>query len=137
MLEEIINIKSEKSDLRNFGIIVGIILLIISGFLFWKEKESFQIFLAIGITLFFTAIAIPVVLKPLYWIWMIFAVIIGWFMTRLILSLLFYVVFTSIGLTLRFFGKQFLELRWDKSKDSYWNYKIKKQYKKTDYERQF
>ena len=52
MLEEIKNIKSEKSDLRNFGIIVGIILLIISGFLFWKEKESFQIFLAIGITLF-------------------------------------------------------------------------------------
>ena len=46
MLEEIKNIKSEKSDLRNFGIIVGIILLIISGFLFWKEKESFQIFLA-------------------------------------------------------------------------------------------
>ena len=137
MFEEIKNIKSKKSDLRNFGITVGIILLIISGFLFWKEKESFQIFLAIGITLFLTAIAIPFVLKPVYWIWMIFAIILGWFMTRVILSLLFYVVFTSIGLTLRFFGKQFLELRWDKSKESYWNYKIKKKYKKSDYERQF
>ena len=105
MLEEIKNIKREKSDLRNFGIFVGIILLIFSGFLFWKEKESFQIFFAIGITLFLTAIAIPSVLKPVYWIWMIFAIILGWFMTRLILSLLFYVIFTSIGLTLRFFGK--------------------------------
>ena len=105
MFEEIKNIKSEKSDLRNFGIIIGIVLLIISGFLFWKEKESFQIFLAIGITLFLTATAIPAVLKPVYWIWMIFAIILGWFMTRLILSLLFYVVFTSIGLTLRFFGR--------------------------------
>ena len=121
MLEEIKNFKSEKSDLRNFGITVGIILLIISGFLFWKEKESFQIFLAIGITLFFTAIAIPFVLKPVYWIWMIFAIILGWFMTRLILSLLFYIILTPIGLTLRLFGKQFLELRWDKSKNSYWN----------------
>ena len=137
MLEEIKNIKSKKSDLRYFGITIGIILLVISGFLFWKEKESFQIFLTIGITFLLTAVAIPVILKPVYWIWMIFAVILGWFMTRVILSLLFYVVFTSIGLTLRFFGKQFLELRWDKSKDSYWNYKIKKQYKKTDYERQF
>ena len=137
MLEEIKNIKSEKSDLRNFGIIVGIILLIISGFLFWKEKESFQIFLAIGITLFLTAIAIPGVLKPVYYIWMIFAIILGWFMTRLILSLLFYVVFTSIGLTLRFFGKQFLELRWDKSKESYWNFRINEHLKKENYEKQF
>ena len=137
MLEEIKNIKSEKSDLRNFGIIVGIILLIISGFLFWKEKESFQIFLAIGITLFLTAIAIPFVLKPVYWIWMIFAIILGWFMTRVILSLLFYVVFTSIGLTLRFFGKQFLELRWDKSKESYWNFRTNEHQKKENYEKQF
>ena len=137
MFEEIKNIKSEKSDLRNFGIIVGIILLLISGFLFWKEKESFQIFLAIGITLFLTAIAIPFVLKPVYWIWMIFAVILGWFMTRVILSLLFYVVFTSIGLTLRFFGKQFLELRWDKSKESYWNFRTNDHLQNENYEKQF
>ena len=137
MFEEIKNIKSEKSALRNFGIIVGIIFLIISGFLFWKEKESFQIFLAIGITLFLTAIAIPFVLKPVYWIWMIFAIILGWFMTRVILSLLFYVVFTSIGLTLRFFGKQFLELRWDKSKESYWNFRTNKHLQNENYEKQF
>ena len=137
MLEEIKNIKSEKSDLRNFGIIVGIILLIISGFLFWKEIESFQIFLAIGITLFLTAIAIPAVLKPVYWIWMIFAIILSWIMTRVILSLLFYVVFTSIGLTLRFFGKQFLELRWDKSKESYWNFRTNEHLQNEDSEKQF
>ena len=137
MLEEIKNIKSEKSDLRKFGITIGVILLIIAGFLFWKEKESFQIFLAIGITLFLTAIALPSVLKPVYWIWMIFAIILGWFMTRLILSLLFYVVFTSIGLTLRFFGKQFLELRWDKSKESYWNFRTKEHLQNENYEKQF
>jgi hypothetical protein len=121
MFEEIKNIKSEKSDLRNFGFIIGIVLLIISGFLLWKEKESFQIFFVIGITLFFTTIATPVVLKPVYWIWMIIAIILGWFMTHLILSILFYFVFSSIGLTLRFFRKQFLELCWDKSKESYWS----------------
>ena len=137
MLEEIKNIKSKKSDLRNFGITIGMILLIISGFLFWKEKESFQIFLAIGIILFLTAIALPSVLKPVYWIWMIFAIILGWFMTRVILSLLFYVVFTSIGLTLRFFGKQFLELQWDKSKESYWNFRTNEQQQKENYEKQF
>jgi len=137
MLEEIKNIKSGKKDLRNFGITIGIILLLISGFLFWKEKESFQIFLAIGIILFLTAIALPSVLKPVYWIWMIFAIILGWFMTRVILSLLFYVIFTSIGITSRLFGKQFLELRWDNSKESYWNFRTNEHLKKENYKKQF
>jgi len=137
MIEEIKNIKCEKSDLRKFGITIGVILLIIAGFLFWKEKESFQIFLAIGIILFLTAIALPSVLKPVYWIWMIFATILGWIMTRVILSLLFYIIVTPIGLIPRFFGKQFLELRWDKSKESYWNYKNSHRISHKDLEKQF
>ena len=137
MFEEIKNIKSKKSDLRNFGITVGIILLIISGFLFWKEKESFQILLFFGITLFILGIAIPFILKPIYWVWMIFATILGWIMTRVILSLLFYIIVTPIGLIPRFFGKQFLELRWDKSKESYWNFRTNEHLKKENYEKQF
>ena len=137
MFEEIKNIKSEKSDIRNFGITLGIILLLISGFLFWKEKESYQIFSGIGITLSLIAIAIPSVLKPVYWMWMIFGIILGRIMTHVILSFLFYVIISPIGLTLRLFGKQFLELRWDKSKGSYWNYRTIKHLKMEDYEKQF
>jgi len=137
MLEEIKNIKSEKSDFRKFGITIGVILLIIAGFLFWKEKESFQILLTFGVIFFFLGIAIPFILKPIYWVWMIFATILGWIMTRVILSLLFYIIFTPIGLILRFFGKQFLELRWDKSKESYWNFRTNEHLKKENYEKQF
>ena len=137
MLEEIKNIKSEKSDLRKFGITIGLILLIIAGFLFWKEKESFQILLTFGVTFCILGIAIPFILKPIYWVWMIFATILGWIMTRVILSLLFYIIFTPIGLILRFFGKQFLELQWDKSKESYWNFRTNEHLKKENYEKQF
>lgn len=137
MIEEIKNIKSEKSDIRKFGITVGVILLIIAGFLFWKEKESFRLFITTGIILFAFGIAIPIILKPVYWIWMIFATILGWLMTRVILILLFYVIFTPIGLIPRLFGKQFLELRWDKSKGSYWNYRTVKHTRIKNYEKQF
>ena len=137
MLEEIKNIKSEKSDLRKFGIIIGVILLVIAGFLFWKEKESFQILLTFGVTLCILGIVIPFILKPIYWVWMIFATILGWIMTRVILNLLFYIIITPIGLIPRFFGKQFLELKWDKSKESYWNYRTIKHLKMEDYEKQF
>ena len=137
MLEEIKNIKSEKSDLRKFGITIGVILLIIAGFLFWKEKESFQILLTFGVTLCILGIVIPFILKPIYWVWMIFATILGWIMTRVILSLLFYIIVTPIGLIPRFFGKQFLELQWDKSKESYWNFRTSEQKQNGNYEKQF
>ena len=137
MLEEIKNIKSEKSDLRKFGITIGVILLIIAGFLFWKEKESFQILLTFGVTLCILGIVIPFILKPIYWVWIIFATILGWIMTRVILSLLFYIIVTPIGLIPRFFGKQFLELRWDKSKESYWNFRTNEHRQNENYEKQF
>ena len=137
MLEEIKNIKSEKSDLQKFGITIGIILIIIAGLLFWKEKESFQTFFIVGTLLCLLGLVIPAVLKPIYWGWMIFATILGWVMTRVILSLLFYIIVTPIGLILRFFGKQFLELKWNKSKDSYWNYRTTEKLNKGNYEKQF
>ena len=136
MIEEIKNIKSEKSDIRKFGITIGVILLIIAGFLFWKEKESFQILLTFGVTLCILGIVIPFILKPIYWVWMIFATILGWIMTRVILSLLFYIIFTPIGLILRLFGKQFLELKWNRTNCTYWNYRSDKP-EKGNYEKQF
>lgn len=137
MIEELKNIKSEKSDLRKFGITIGVILLIIAGFLFWKEKESFQLVFAIGIILFVSGITIPIIIKPVYWIWMIFAIILGWFMTRVILSLLFYMIFIPIGLISRLLGKQFIELRWNKNDSTYWNYRSPKQMNNASYEKQF
>jgi len=137
MIDDIRNIKGEKSDLRKFGVTMSIILIMIAGFLFWKEKESFQIFLTVGVVLCVLGLAIPVVLKPIYWGWMIFATILGWIMTRVILSLLFYVMITPIGLISRLFGKQFLELKWDKSQKSYWNKRKKLVRNKTYYEQQF
>jgi|TARA_Y100000310_G_C20294571_1_gene628745 hypothetical protein len=137
MIDEIKNIKIEEMDLRKFGIIVGTVLLIFVGLLLWKEKESFQLFLAIGIFLFVAGIAIPVILKPFYWLWMVFATILGWFMNRVILSLLFFVILTPIGLIARLFGKQFLGLKMDHSKQSYWNMKTAETSNIQNYEKQY
>ena len=137
MIEELNNIKNDKSDFSKFGITVGIILIIISGLLFWKAKESFQLFLIIGIILNLLGIMIPVLLKPLYWIWMILAVIMGWFMTNVILTLLYYTMLTPIGLISRLFGKQFLELQWKREDRSYWNYRSQDLIEKERYKKQF
>ena len=137
MIEEIKNIKSEKNDLRKFGITIGIILIMICGFLFLKQKESFQILLIVGTVLLILGIAIPVILKPIYWVWMVFATILGWIMTRVILIVLFYFVVTPISLVFRLSGKQFIDLSWNKRMSTYWKYRKRTDLFNNYYERQF
>ncbi|GBE16308.1 hypothetical protein BMS3Abin15_00121 [bacterium BMS3Abin15] len=137
LLEEIRNIKSEKKDLRNFGITIGIVLGILGGALWWKGKDTYNIFIILSLAFIFFGLVLPAALKPLQKAWMTFAVILGWFMTRLILSVLFYLVFTFIGWGARLFGKQFLDLKMDNSQKSYWISRKNKTLNRSDYERQF
>lgn len=137
LIEEIKNIKSGKKDLRNFGITIGIAFGVLAGLLWWKGKDTYTVFIILSLVFVFFGLALPSLLKPLQKVWMTLAVILGWFMTRLILSILFYFVFTGIGLGSRLFGKQFLDLKMDHSKKSYWSYRELKPFNKNDYEKQF
>ena len=137
LLDEIKNIKSEKKDLRNFGITFGVVLGLLSGLLWWKGKDTYSVFVILSIVFFLFGLVLPSLLKPLQKAWMMFAVIMGWFMTRLILSILFYIVFTFIGLVSRLFGKEFLKLTIDKSNKSYWIAREPVPFTKERYEKQF
>jgi len=135
--EEIKNIKETKKDLRKFGITVGVVLIIFAGFLFWKEKESFFYFGTIGLFLLLTGLFIPTVLRPLNKLWMILAILMGWVMTRIILTILYYLVLTPIKILAMLFRKNFLDLKLNKSAKSYWEIRKKSELRPSDYERQF
>jgi Saxitoxin biosynthesis operon protein SxtJ len=135
--EEIKNIKDDKNTLRKFGLTVGIVLLLVGIVLYLTGKSSAVVFGGVGVLLMLFGLILPNILKPLNKIWMILAVILGWFMSRLILFILFYIVLTPIGIFLRIIGKDFLNLRTDKNCDSYWEKREKTVSEKIDYERQF
>ena len=136
MLEEIKNIPYSKRDIRSFGITMGIILFIISGLLMYYNKEIYQVIGIIALTFVGLGLILPAVLKPLYFVWMTFAAILGWVMTRVILSLVFYLIITPIGLLTRLIGEDFLALKKTDS-DSYWNYRDSAEELNQDYEKQF
>ena len=137
MIEEIRNIKSSKKELRNFGFTIGIVLLLIAGVLFYKNNNLFISFAYIAVVFIVLGFLIPQLLKPIYFIWMIFAVVIGWIMTRLILSILFFVIISIIRLIAGIFGKSFLELNISKDSKSYWNHRFSDIEMSQDYEKQF
>lgn len=137
IIEEIKAIKSTKKELRNFGLVVGGVLIAIGAFLFWKERPTHPYFLILGAVLVVLGLILPAVLKPLQKVWMGFAVVMGFFMTRVILTILFFLVLTPIGLVAKLTGKRFLELKPDKAKESYWNIRETRTLDKKEYERQF
>ena len=135
--DEIKNIKESKKDLRKFGLTIGIIIILIAALLFWKQKPSFIYFFPVGLFLVLAGIFTPPLLRPLNKGWMIFSVLLGWVMTRVILSVLYYIILTPIGIIAKISGKKFLELKIDKSKESYWEKREKAEFNTADYERQF
>jgi hypothetical protein len=136
LLEEIKEIKSGKRDLRNFGLVMGVALGVLGGLLLWRGKDTYTYFFIVSAVFILLGLIIPSVLKPLQKIWMVFAVILGWFMTRLILSILFYAVFTSIRLISGLMGKKFLGSE-NISRESYWIKRDSTPFDKKNYERQF
>ncbi|MCL4538214.1 MAG: SxtJ family membrane protein [Bacteroidetes bacterium] len=137
LLEEIRQIKESKKDLRKFGLTVGPVLLAIGLYLFLRGRSSGAYWAATGILLIFLSIVAPVVLKPLNKGWMILAILLGWVMTRFILVILFYLVLTPTGLIARMFRKDFLDRRFDRTRNSYWQKREKNKFDPRDYERQF
>ena len=135
--EEFKNIKETKRDLRKFGLTVGGVLLIIGALLLYFEKPSAPYFGIIGAILFLSGIFSPQILKPLNKIWMGLAIVLGFFMSRLILTLLFYLVLTPIAIIAKLVGKKFMILKYNKSANSYWEKHSIIRKKQIDYERQF
>ncbi len=109
-----------KTEWKKFGIALGIILSIIATILLIKKKSLFIYFYGAGLFFIVAALAVPIVVKPVFILFLYIAHVLGWVMTRLILSVLFYLVITPIGLILKLFGKKFLDMKFSREKESYW-----------------
>jgi len=62
----------------------------------------------------------PNILKKVYCIWMKFSEIIGGIISKIIMFILFYGLFTTIAIFLRLANKDLLNKKIDKNKKTYW-----------------
>jgi hypothetical protein len=135
--EDFQNIKETQKDLRKFGLTVGGVLSVIAFILFYFERPTAIYFVVIGGLLILFGALFPKLLKPLNRIWMRLATILGFIMSRVIITILFYLVLTPIGILAKLVGKKFMILKYDKSAKTYWEKRTIIQKKQIDYERQF
>jgi len=135
--EEIKNIKTEKQDLKKFGLTLGIVSLFWIGLFSWHRKVWYPFLLILPGTLVFSAYLYPFILKLPYKVLRSLFIIINWVITRLVLCIVFYFVMTPTSIIARLVGKKFLDLKFDKDKKSYWVLKENNKLDKETYQRQF
>jgi hypothetical protein len=127
-----------SKELRKFAIIAVFFFGAIA-FLQYRHDRATATYIFAGLSAWglIAAATVPIVIRPLHWFLTKVAHYIGWFNTRLLLGILFYLFFTPIGLLMRLFGKDLLNQKIDTNADSYWIPKGEKPFDRKDYERQF
>ena len=78
------------------------------------------ILVASGVTAGFVGLLSPPTIAPIFVGMMIVAFPIRWIVSQIALALLFYLVFTPLGLYFRLKGRDPLDRQFDPDKDSYW-----------------
>jgi len=137
IIEEIKSIKSGESELKKFGITIGIVLGLLGMWFLWRGKDGSYSLLISSIAFLSVGIVFPLLLKPVHTLWMSLAVIMGWLVTRVIITILFYLVVTPIGFLARICGKDFLNIKFDRNAKSYWISRKATTSDKRSYENQF
>ena len=127
--------KKEKRDIR----LVFLIFSVIFSILAWRHYPSLLSYVLIGlISIILPLIVfIPILLRPLFNLWLKVAHAVGWFNTQILLSIVFVFIFIPMGFIMRLFRKDAMK-REMHVEGSYWEssevYGLKD---KSRYQRQF
>jgi membrane protease YdiL (CAAX protease family) len=131
ILQEIRELPAEPRDVRKFSLTVGIAFVVLWAALAFAfpyllgKGRDLPILWQIGVGLAVLGSLAPVVVKPLFYAWMTLALALGWVMTRVLLTVFFFLVLTPVALIFRLIGRDALHRKLDRGAPSYW---IKKQY---------
>ena len=109
-----------NQELRKFGLVTGAMLILFFDLLIpwiWGIAMPMWPLIAAAI-LAAMAIILPASLGPVYNVWMRFAEALGWVNTRIILSVIFFLLLFPLGMIMRIFNDP-MRRKLDDSADSY------------------
>lgn len=116
--------------LRRFGLSVGGLLVLyasISVYLHAEIRPLPAVLGSVGFLLVLAGLIARSALSRPYRYWMVLGLLLGWFVSKAILFLLFYAIFTPIAVLARSCGANSLDIRFKDGKTTYWIHRGKGQ----------
>ncbi len=112
--------KTQLSSNRSFGVVFFVVFLIISLYPLLNQ-ESIRVWsLIISFIFLFLGILNSILLSPLNFIWYNFGLILGKFVSPIIMGIVYFIVVFPTFLFIKLFKKNYLNLKYDNSKETYW-----------------
>jgi hypothetical protein len=120
--------KSVKKHVCQFGLLIGIICLLIGALkLYFGFKVVIAgIWISLGSLLILLGYTAPALLKPVWYYWMKFALALGLLMTSILVGLAWFTMFVPVGLLFKLIGKKTIDVSIKKEVDTYWEPRDKK-----------
>ena len=112
--------KIQMSSNRNFGLVFFIVFLLLG---FWPliNGEEIQFWsVIISMIFLFLGIINSKLLTPLNLLWFRFGILLGSIFAPIVMMFVFFLVVTPIGFAMRIMGKDLLNKKRDKKKETYW-----------------
>jgi multisubunit Na+/H+ antiporter MnhG subunit len=107
--------KGPKNPERSFGISVGVVLCVIAAALWWRGRVTrADVVAAVGVVLLAAGLLYPPLLRYPSAAWWRFSRVLGHVNARVLLTILFALVLTPIGLVWRMIGQDPLGRRRDR-----------------------
>lgn len=110
-----------KSQYRKFGMTLSVFFVgIFAGLVPWLTEQSIPLWpFMIACALGSCALVLPSLLRYVYTPWMKVGHVLGWINTRIILSLIYFLVITPLGVCLRCFKHDPMAKKYDQNVDTY------------------
>ncbi len=118
---------------RSFGLVFFIVFLLIALYPLINNNTINISFLVTSLIFLILGLTNSKLLSPLNSLWFKFGILIGKFISPLIMGLIFFLVVTPIGLLMKLLRKDLLNLKFN-NKETYW---IKKESEKINMKDQF
>ena len=112
--------KTQVSSNRSFGVVFFVVFLIISLYPLLNQESVRVWSLIISFIFLFLGILNSILLSPLNFIWYNFGLILGKFVSPIIMGIVYFIVVFPTFLFIKLFKKNYLNLKYDNSKESYW-----------------
>lgn len=120
-------LKTDSKTLREFGLVFAGGLIVFFGLLIpwifdkpWIWQNGGARWPWIGAAAFAAVgLLLPQVLKPVYLLWMKIGHVLGWINTRIILGVVFFVLFAPLALLFRLFGRDPMRRKLEGAATSY------------------